>query len=173
MKNLLRFSEQKKCVRRGDKASATRLLMRINSREKSLRWWGFNCFASPPPFCRVSLSVFIFPQKSSCFMSLLQSASSGWMITFNTPERQEGDEGREKKNARRQRGQKAARLASRYNILQMYPESRQSDPHWLKKWKYSNNQALCSAQVPAGDRRAYREDEGYLDYIIFIYIRLL
>jgi len=35
------------------------------------------------------------------------------MITFNTPERQEGDEGREK-NVRRPRGQKAARLASRY-----------------------------------------------------------
>lgn len=162
MKNLLRFSEQKKCVRRGDKASAARLLMRINSREKSLRWWGFNCFAPPPPFCRVSLSVFIFPQKSSCFMSLLQSASSGWMITFNTPERQEGMKG-EKKMQGGKGDKKQPGLPADIYILQMYPESRQSDPHWLKKWKYSNNQALCSAQVPAGDRRAYSEDEGYLD----------
>ncbi len=55
-------------------------------------------------------------------MSLLQSASSGLMITFNTPERQEGDEGREKKQGGKG-DKKQPGLPADIYILQMYPES--------------------------------------------------
>ncbi len=162
MKNLLRFSEQKKCVRRGDKASAARLLMRINSREKSLCWWGFNCFA-PPPHSVEFLCLFLSSLKSphaschSCRVHLVDE----WLHL--TPQKDKRGMKGEKKMQGGKGDKKQPGLPADIYILQMYPESRQSDPHWLKKWKYSNNQALCSAQVPAGDRRAYREDEGYLD----------
>lgn len=50
------------------------------------------------------------------------------MITFNTPERQEGIKGEEKtqggKGDKKQPG-----FATDIYILQMYPETRQSDPH--------------------------------------------
>lgn len=132
MKKILwkRFSEQKKCVRRRNKASAARFLMSINSREKS-------CSFSADGALIVSLyrAVDFF-----VFHAFLSSLKIPWQ-----------------KSRRKQSG-----LPADIYVLHMYPESRQSDPHWLKKWRRSNNQALCSTQVAAENSGAYRKDEKYL-----------